>query len=89
MFFVFSRLSTFSMRLVVVAAPRTGAMRSRHFVTTSLRGIGFAGVPRTASTCSVSFVPSVTVTSTIASRRGNSYRTAITTFHQELLCLAA
>ena len=37
MFFTFSRLSTFSIKLVVVAVPRTGAMRSRHFETTSAR----------------------------------------------------
>ena len=56
------------------AAPITGAIRSLALSTTSLRGIGLRGVPRTASTRSDSRVPSASVISTMATRTGSSAR---------------
>src|SRR5882724_11982582 len=58
------------MRVEQVAGPRTGAIRSRALSTTSSRVIGLSAVPRTSRTQSESCVPSVNVSSTIASRRG-------------------
>ena len=63
---------TVSIRRPPLSAPSTGAIRSRHFATTSSRVIGFAVVPRTSPTLSRSMVPSFSVTSTTDLRLGSS-----------------
>src|SRR5437879_827434 len=53
MSFTVSSARTLAMRFVLVAAPRTDAIRSRALATTSSRLMGFSAVPRTASTRSL------------------------------------
>ncbi len=48
-----SSASTLLIRFVLLAAPRTEAIRSRALATTSSRLMGFSAVPRTASTRSL------------------------------------
>src|SRR5207302_11337202 len=71
--FTLSSASTLLMRVVPFAAPRTEPIKSRALATTSSRLIGFSAVPRTASTRSLASVPSVKVTSTMATRLGSSF----------------
>src|SRR5215831_15817527 len=73
MFFTPSSPRTRPISFEHLTSPKTDVIKSRAFATTSSRLIGFSGVPRTCSTRSLSCVPSLSVTSTTATRIGISF----------------
>ena len=73
MFFTVSSAKIFAVSCSNLAAPRMGTIRSRDLAMISSRVIRFAVVPRTVSTRSESMRPSLSVTSTTATRRGSSF----------------
>src|SRR6267154_2571256 len=70
--FTCSRFSTLSMRFAHCVVPRIGAIKSWALAPISSVVMGFLGVPRTLSTRCMRCVPSVSRTSTIATRKGMS-----------------